>query len=238
MEWPVGVLINRGSASASEIFAAAIQDYGRGLVLGERSFGKGTVQTLINLDQVAGGSKSQLGDVKMTVAQFFRVNGGTTQLRGVLPDIAFLAESDAEPFGESSFDNPLPWTQVKPADYSPAGDLQLPIPVAAPRGPRQSEQGFSVSAGKTSPSTSFSARTGLAEQPPDVRNVTLRKPVRSRIGSGCRKSARETGDKGPAEARSSAREVRFPTMACRPTNAICPICWRLKNCARMPRMSC
>src|SRR5258706_1123146 len=85
---PLGILINRNSASASEIFAAAIQDYGRGLIFGERSFGKGTVQSLINLDQVAGGGKSQFGELKMTVAQFFRINGGSTQVRGVIPEIA------------------------------------------------------------------------------------------------------------------------------------------------------
>jgi carboxyl-terminal processing protease len=84
---PMGVLINRGSASASEIFAAAIQDYGRGVIVGEPSFGKGTVQTVVNLDQVAHNTEPKFGELKVTVAQFFRVNGGTTQLRGVTPDI-------------------------------------------------------------------------------------------------------------------------------------------------------
>ena len=126
---PLGVLINRGSASASEIFAAAIQDYGRGLILGETSFGKGTVQTMINLDQVANSGKPQLGELKLTVAQFFRINGGTTQLRGVKPDIAFPALYDAENAGESSFDNALPWTQIKSAKYSPVGDLRGLLPV-------------------------------------------------------------------------------------------------------------
>jgi carboxyl-terminal processing protease len=121
---PLGVLINRSSASASEIFAAAIQDYGRGLIMGETSFGKGTVQSMLNLDRVAKNSKPQFGELKMTVAQFFRINGGTTQLRGVKPDILFPAVSDAENFGESSFDNALPWAQIKAADYSPAGDLK------------------------------------------------------------------------------------------------------------------
>ncbi len=128
-EGPLGVLINRNSASASEIFAAAIQDYGRGLIFGERSFGKGTVQSLINLDQFTRSDKAQYGELKMTVAQFFRINGGTTQLRGVVPDILFPAPSDAEPFGEASFDNPLPWTQVKPADYVRTGDYQAVLPV-------------------------------------------------------------------------------------------------------------
>jgi C-terminal processing protease CtpA/Prc len=81
------VLINRASASASEIFAAAIQDYGRGLIIGEQSFGKGTVQTLLDLDEMAKSEKPTFGELKMTVAQFFRVSGGTTQLRGVTPDI-------------------------------------------------------------------------------------------------------------------------------------------------------
>src|ERR1019366_4099751 len=110
-------------------FPAAIQDYGRGLIMGETSFGKGTVQSMLNLDRVAKNSKPQFGELKMTVAQFFRINGGTTQLRGVKPDILFPAVSDAESFGESSFDNALPWVQVKAADYSPAGDLKGRLPI-------------------------------------------------------------------------------------------------------------
>jgi carboxyl-terminal processing protease len=121
---PMGVLINRGSASASEIFAAAIQDYGRGIVIGEPSFGKGTVQTLINLDRFSPSDKVKYGELKMTIAQFFRINGGTTQLRGVNPDIKLPVTSDVENFGESSYDNALPWVQIKPANYAPAGDLK------------------------------------------------------------------------------------------------------------------
>src|SRR5476651_208779 len=126
---PLGVLINRNSASSSEIFAAAIQDYGRGLIIGETSFGKGTVQTMVDLDQVAKNSKPQFGELKMTVAQFFRINGGTTQLRGVTPDILFPSTSGAENFGESSFDNALPWMQIKAADYVPEGDLKGLLPI-------------------------------------------------------------------------------------------------------------
>jgi carboxyl-terminal processing protease len=126
---PLGVLINRSSASASEIFAAAIQDYGRGLIIGEPSFGKGTVQTIINLDQVVKNGKPQFGELKMTVAQFFRITGGATQLRGVTPDILFPVLADAEAFGESSFDNALPWSQIKAADYAPAGDLKGLLPI-------------------------------------------------------------------------------------------------------------
>ncbi|WP_168601091.1 carboxy terminal-processing peptidase [Rhizobium sp. SG741] len=125
---PVGVLINRGSASASEIFAAAIQDYGRGVIVGEPSFGKGTVQTVVNLDQVAHNIKPKFGELKLTVAQFFRVNGGTTQLRGVTPDISLPGLSDPKSFGEASYDNALPWTQVKPANYAPDGDIKALLP--------------------------------------------------------------------------------------------------------------
>ncbi|HEY0666178.1 MAG TPA: carboxy terminal-processing peptidase [Gallionella sp.] len=126
---PLAVLINRASASASEIFAAAIQDYGRGVVIGESSFGKGTVQTVADLDQLVKNDKPLLGEIKMTIAQFFRINGGTTQLRGVTPDIALPSLTDPDEFGESSFDNALPWTQIKAADYTPAGNLSGILPV-------------------------------------------------------------------------------------------------------------
>jgi carboxyl-terminal processing protease len=126
---PLGVLINRGSASASEIFAAAIQDYGRGVVIGETSFGKGTVQTVANLDRLAKNEKPEFGELKMTIAQFFRINGGTTQLRGVTPDIRFPSLGDEADFGESSYDNALPWTQIKAADFVPAGDLTAIVPL-------------------------------------------------------------------------------------------------------------
>ncbi|EJN04457.1 carboxy terminal-processing peptidase [Phyllobacterium sp. YR531] len=125
---PLGVLINRGSASASEIFAAAIQDYGRGIVIGEPSFGKGTVQTVVNLDEEANNPKPEFGELKMTVAQFFRINGGTTQLRGVSPDISLPGFSDLENMGEASYDNALPWLQVKKADYKQLGDIKDVLP--------------------------------------------------------------------------------------------------------------
>ena len=131
MAWdgPLGVLINRGSASASEIFAAAIQDYGRGIIIGEPSFGKGTVQTLFGLDRFAQNDKVHYGELKFTIAQFFRINGGTTQLRGVTPDIKLPTMSDSDSFGESSYENALPWTQIKPAVYIPAGEVKEIVPL-------------------------------------------------------------------------------------------------------------
>ncbi len=126
---PLGVLINRASASASEIFAAAIQDYGRGLIIGESSFGKGTVQRVVDLDKIAKNTQPQFGGLKMTVAQFFRIDGSTTQLRGVTPDILFPAIADTSSFGESSLDNALPWVQIKQAEYTPVGNLKNMFPV-------------------------------------------------------------------------------------------------------------
>jgi carboxyl-terminal processing protease len=127
-EGPLGVLINRGSASASEIFAAAIQDYGRGIIIGELSYGKGTVQTVINLDKITKNETPKFGEVKMTVAQFFRINGGTTQLRGVIPDVKMPSLNDIQNFGESSYENALPWSSIKPADFKQLNDFNSIFP--------------------------------------------------------------------------------------------------------------
>ncbi|GLQ47960.1 tail-specific protease [Dyella lipolytica] len=128
MAWsgPLAVLVNRGTASASEIFSAAIQDYSRGLVIGTPTFGKGTVQTLIDLDRFASDptTKPNYGALKMTVQEFFRINGGSTQLRGVTPDISYPNNGDEKDFGESTYDNALPWTQIAPADYKPVADMK------------------------------------------------------------------------------------------------------------------
>jgi len=133
MAWsgPLAVLVNRGTASASEIFAAAIQDYHRGLIVGEPTFGKGTVQNLVDLDrfsQNGDGEKPQLGELKMTIQEFFRINGGSTQLKGVTPDIAFPKNGDDKDFGESTYDNALKWTQIAPADYQPVANLNAYLP--------------------------------------------------------------------------------------------------------------
>jgi carboxyl-terminal processing protease len=132
MAWsgPLAVLVNRGTASASEIFSAAIQDYHRGLVIGEPTFGKGTVQNLVDLDRfVQGdGEKPELGELKMTIQEFFRINGGSTQLKGVTPDIAYPKNGDDKDFGESTYDNALKWTQIPPADYQPVANLNAYLP--------------------------------------------------------------------------------------------------------------
>lgn len=120
-EGPLAVLVDRNSASASEIFAGAIQDYRRGIVIGEPTFGKGTVQTLVELNRFVPGKAKDLGRLRLTMAQFFRINGSSTQHRGVVPDIQYpTAEFSAE-HGERSLDNALPWAQIKPAGFSPLG---------------------------------------------------------------------------------------------------------------------
>ncbi|NWO09480.1 carboxy terminal-processing peptidase [Chromohalobacter salexigens] len=112
---PLTVLVNRLSASASEIFAGAIQDYGRGLVVGNQTFGKGTVQTLNDLSH---------GQIKLTRAKFYRITGESTQLRGVEPDITFPSLIGKDEIGESALDNALPWDKVRPVQYRRYGEPQ------------------------------------------------------------------------------------------------------------------
>lgn len=109
---PLAVLVNRLSASASEIFAGAVQDYGRGLVLGGQTFGKGTVQTLIPIRR---------GHLKLTQAKFYRVSGESTQHRGVIPDLELPGVIDKTEVGESSLDNALAWDSINETRYSRAG---------------------------------------------------------------------------------------------------------------------
>jgi carboxyl-terminal processing protease len=120
---PLAVLVNRGSASASEIVAGAIQDYGRGLIIGEPTFGKGTVQTMADLDRWPANEEPRFGQVKLTIAQFFRPGGSSTQNKGVVPDVAFPASVDASEFGESTYDNALPWTRIAAAPHVQYGNF-------------------------------------------------------------------------------------------------------------------
>ncbi len=117
---PLAVLVDRNSASASEIFAGAIQDYKRGIVIGEPTFGKGTVQNIIDLSRFDDRSDEELGRLKTTIAQFFRVSGGSNQHRGVVPDIVYPTAHRAEDSGERAYDNALPWDSVQPAKFEPA----------------------------------------------------------------------------------------------------------------------
>ncbi len=114
---PLAVLTNQNSASASEIFAGAIKDYGRGIIIGGTTFGKGTVQTLINLDRYIPGKHKKLGSLRLTMAQFFRINGDSTQYKGVIPHILYPNEEEHEDSGESALDNAIPFQHIDPASY-------------------------------------------------------------------------------------------------------------------------
>lgn len=105
---PLAVLVNRLSASASEIFAGAIQDYERGIIIGSQTFGKGTVQSLLPLNR---------GQLKMTQAKFYRISGESTQHKGIIPDIAYPSDYDPEAIGESTLEDPLPWDTIAPTGY-------------------------------------------------------------------------------------------------------------------------
>jgi len=124
---PLVVLVDRFSASASEIFAAAMQDYGRALIVGEPTFGKGTVQQHRSLsrvyDQMLKPEWPSLGSVQYTIQKFYRVNGGSTQREGVTPDVVMPTGQDPAETGESFEDNALPWDSIPAANYSKVGDI-------------------------------------------------------------------------------------------------------------------
>ncbi len=124
-EGPLAVLVNRYSASASEIFAAAIQDYGRGVIIGERTFGKGTVQSLIQLSRPSSvqGGQPDLGEIKLTIAKFYRISGGSTQHKGVEPDISMPSMIDTARIGEDTYTSSLPWSTISPSFYKPTAEI-------------------------------------------------------------------------------------------------------------------
>ncbi|MEM8939333.1 MAG: carboxy terminal-processing peptidase [Bacteroidota bacterium] len=122
-EGPLAVLVNRGSASASEIFSGAIQDYKRGIILGESTFGKGTVQNIIGLDRYIRNPEMKLGQIKMTLAKFYRVSGSSNQKVGISPDIQFPSMYSAEDFGEASRENALPWDEITSATFKPTNNI-------------------------------------------------------------------------------------------------------------------
>ncbi|MCE9786817.1 carboxy terminal-processing peptidase [Shewanella chilikensis] len=120
---PLTVMVDRYSASASEIFAAALQDYGRALIIGESTFGKGTVQQHKSLGRIYDLYEKPVGHVQYTIAKFYRINGGSTQLKGVTPDIPFPSALEPGEYGEAEEDNALPWDKVPVAKYKPLGEI-------------------------------------------------------------------------------------------------------------------
>ena len=122
---PLIVMIDEGSASASEIFAAAIQDYQRGIIVGSNTYGKGTVQNVMGLNRFASRNSAPLGDSAITIAMFFRVNGSSTQLVGVSPDISLPSQFDLKDVGERSKNYALSWKKISPAIYIPYNNVSI-----------------------------------------------------------------------------------------------------------------
>ena len=125
-EGPLVVLVNRASASASEIFAGAIQDYQRGLVVGQQTYGKGSVQNLYPLDRYALGPKAGFGQLTVTIGKYYRVTGDSTQHRGVEPDIALPSLLNTDDIGESTRESALPWDRINAARFTP-GPSEMPV---------------------------------------------------------------------------------------------------------------
>jgi carboxyl-terminal processing protease len=121
---PLAVLVDRFSASASEIFAGAIQDYHRGVVLGQRTFGKGTVQNLVPLDRWS--PRPVNGQLTVTIGKFYRITGESTQHRGVEPDVTLPSQIDMEEFGESALEGALPWDRIPGVPFRSEGKGQQP----------------------------------------------------------------------------------------------------------------
>ncbi|RFM27808.1 carboxy terminal-processing peptidase [Deminuibacter soli] len=144
---PLGVLVDRFSASASEIFSGAIQDYGRGIIMGTQTYGKGSVQSSIDLDKVLGsplrdkinqlagkaknvstGSQSTYGQLNLTIAKFYRISGNSTQHKGVIPDIQFPSVIPLDKYGEDTEPSAMPFDVIDKTDYVKAGDFSAVLP--------------------------------------------------------------------------------------------------------------
>lgn len=115
---PLGVLVNRYSASASEIFSGAIQDYKRGLIIGEQTYGKGTVQNVINLDRFLQDKGKKAGQLNLTLAKYYRITGSSTQNQGITPDIKLPSPFSNDEVGESTQPGALPWDEIKSASFA------------------------------------------------------------------------------------------------------------------------
>ncbi len=197
MAWtgPVVVMVNRFSASASEIFAAALQDYGRAVIVGDQTFGKGTVQNVLPLQEYTGDIEKELGQIKMTVAQFFRINGGSTQNRGVIPDIEFPAAPGFDEYGESSYKNALPWSSIGSSDFTLYDDLSEEIVFLKKRSKQRNKTNFEFAF--------LENELALYEKEKDQKSISLSESER-KAKSEARKS-REEQRKAKREAMKEAQ---------------------------------
>ena len=170
---PLVVLTNRFSASASEIFAGAIQDYNRGVVVGESTYGKGTVQTVIDLGKFINDPESEVGQLKLTFQKFYRVTGSSTQHRGVMPDIKLPTALDPEQFGESSQPSALPWDEIR-------GTLYQKTPVVNTRVIAELNKSYNNRL-KTDPNlTRFVDSTAVARKTMKDTRISLNEAVRKK----------------------------------------------------------
>jgi carboxyl-terminal processing protease len=151
----MAVLVNRLSASASEIFAGAVQDYGRGLVIGSQTFGKGTVQALLPVNE---------GQLKLTIAKFYRISGQSTQHQGVIPDIQFPSAFDPKEIGESALDTALPWDQIRSLRYRPLDTPQARVAQLIDRHQARiaSDPNFKALLKRTERALELSSETGIS----------------------------------------------------------------------------
>jgi len=187
---PLAVLVNRYSASASEIFAAAIQDYARGVIVGQQTFGKGTVQNLYSLDQyVRRPDDEGLGQLTLTIGKYYRVTGESTQHRGVNPDIALPSHIDASIVGESVRESALPWDTIRTTKFRPGEPLDTTI--------------NSLSASHSQRSEGDPDFQYLVEGIRDIEEVRSRKSVSLNIEK--RKAEREDGMNRRLERENSRR---------------------------------
>jgi carboxyl-terminal processing protease len=195
---PMIVLVNKLSASASEIFAAAMQDYGRALIIGDSStFGKGTVQTMLELGRfmpMLGNSSNDAGALKLTVQKFYRVAGGSTQLRGVVSDIKLPSLTDNSEFGESALQHPLAYDEVEPA----------PIDVAANRKPLSVDELRQRSANRVGQDSQFQdISEDIRQLDERLKNnrLSLNESVRrDEMAREAKQKEKEEGDRKKAEA--------------------------------------
>lgn len=204
---PLAVLTNRFSASASEIFAGAIQDYGRGIIFGSQTFGKGTVQNAVDmarfisptsrlLMKAAGHEKDpdtpsgapEFGQINVTMGKFYRVTGSSTQHKGVTPDITFPTQFTAEKFGESSEPSALPWDQIKSATFTKSDDLSTLITslneVHKEKMANSAEYQFLLEDIEEFNKSDSIPKISLNEQELKVERETNRKKHRDRINKG------------------------------------------------------
>ena len=243
---PLIVLVDRFSASASEIFAGAIQDYGRGLIIGQQTYGKGTVQNAHPLNYTIFGRKPELGQLNVTIGKYYRITGESTQDRGVTPDISIPSLIDANEVGESTRDRALPWDHIEPATFKTEGDLkrdgldaaetarrahgrQRRLPLFA-RGHRRARRGPQSEDPVAQP-----------EDPRGRAQATRREPAgaRERAARGARRTAVQVarGDQGRRRGRDHPRRGHADRGGSRGAPR-CTRSARRRRGARMRRTSC